>query len=94
VINTTKDGCFSNATVNALIKKAETTQSLSAAAVIWHQADIAVMKQAPVVPLISQNWPMFSSSRVYEYGNNGQNLNYALYNPTIGDADITNIWVK
>jgi peptide/nickel transport system substrate-binding protein len=93
VVNTTNDGCFNSPTVDALIKKAETTQSVSAAAVIWHEADIDVMKQAAVVPLISQNFPLMSSDRVYEMAN-GKVVNYALFAPNIGDPDITNIWVK
>jgi peptide/nickel transport system substrate-binding protein len=93
VVNTTNDGCFSSPTVNSLIKKAEGTSSISGAAAVWHQADIAVMKEAPVVPLISQNFPLMSSSRVYEMAN-GKVVNYAIFAPNIGDADITNIWVK
>jgi peptide/nickel transport system substrate-binding protein len=93
VINTTNYGCFNSSTVDSLIKKAETTSSLSSAASIWHQADIAVMKQAVVVPLVSQDFPLMSSNRVYEYAN-GKVVNYAIFAPNIGDADITNIWVK
>jgi peptide/nickel transport system substrate-binding protein len=93
VLNTTNYGCFSSSTVDGLIKKAETTSSISAAAAIWHQTDVDVMKQAVVVPLISQNFPLMSSKRVYEYAD-GKIVNYAIFNPDIGDADITNIWVK
>jgi peptide/nickel transport system substrate-binding protein len=88
VINTVNYGCFSNPTVDKLIKQAETDQNPATAPALWHQADILVMKQAPVIPLTSQQFPLFSSSRVHEAGSTN-----AIFSPTIGDPDITNVWV-
>ena len=47
-----------------------------------------VMKAAVVVPLISQQFPLYSSSRVHKAGSTS-----AVFSPTIGDADVTNVWV-
>lgn len=44
-------GDFNDPTVNSLIAQALKAPTASQAAPIWHQADMAIMKQAPVVPL-------------------------------------------
>jgi peptide/nickel transport system substrate-binding protein len=88
VLNTTNYGCFNNPAVDALIKQAETNQDPSTSPPLWHQVDMDVMKAAVVVPLISQQFPLFASTRVHEAG-----APSALFSPTIGDPDITNVWV-
>jgi peptide/nickel transport system substrate-binding protein len=90
VLNTTNYGCYSNKTVDNLIHKAETDQNPATSPGIWHQVDMDVMKDAVVVPLISQNFPLYASARVHQAGVSGG----AIFSPTIGDADITNIWVS
>jgi peptide/nickel transport system substrate-binding protein len=92
VLNTTNYGCFSSKTVDSLIKKAETDQNPATSPAIWHQVDVDVMKQAVVVPLISQQFPMFNSDHVHSYFD-GKVVNAAAWMPTIGDPDITNVWV-
>jgi peptide/nickel transport system substrate-binding protein len=89
VINTVNDGCYDNATVNSLIGEAETASSLSAAGGFWHQADQQIMSDAAIVPIMSQNFPEYASSRVR--GVNGYPT--ALWAPNIGEADITNLWL-
>ena len=88
VLNTTNYGCFSSKTVDSLIKQAETDQNPATAPALWHQVDIDVMKQAVVVPLVSQQFPLYASARVHEAG-----APSAVFSPTIGDADPTNVWV-
>jgi peptide/nickel transport system substrate-binding protein len=88
VVNTTNYGCYNNAAVDSLIKHAETNQNPASSPALWHQVDMAVMKAAVIVPLISQQFPLFSSSRVHEAGSTN-----AVFSPTIGDPDITNVWV-
>ncbi len=82
-VNTNNYGCYDNPTVNTLITQAEGASSLSAAATYWHQADVAIMQDAAIVPILDQGFPMFSSARV----KNG------MFNPNIGDPDVTNLWL-
>ena len=88
MLNTTNYGCYHNPAVDALIKQAETNQDPSTSPPLWHQVDMLVMKDAVVVPLISQQFPLYASSRVHEAG-----APSAVFSPTIGDPDITNVWV-
>jgi peptide/nickel transport system substrate-binding protein len=88
VINTVNYGCYDSATVNSLINQAEQASSISAAGVAWHQADMDIMKDAVIVPLLSQNFPQYSSSRVRGVGSST-----AIFAPNIGDPDITNVWL-
>jgi len=89
VINTVNDGCYNNASVNSLITQAETAPSLSASGGFWHQADEQIMSDAAMVPIMSQNFPEFASSRVRGVGG----YPTAIWAPNIGEADITNVWL-
>ncbi|MDR0345457.1 MAG: ABC transporter substrate-binding protein [Nocardiopsaceae bacterium] len=89
VVNTVNYGCYNNATVNSLINKAESATSLSAAGTFWHQADQQIMKDAAIVPLVDQNFPLYASKRVHEAGSTS-----AVFAPNIGDADPTNVWLS
>jgi peptide/nickel transport system substrate-binding protein len=88
VVNTVNYGCYDSPTVNSLINQAETATSLSAAGSAWHQADVDIMKDAVIVPLLSQNFPQYSSARV-----RGVGFSTAIFQPNIGEPDITNIWL-
>ena len=88
VVNTVNYGCYDNPAVNALITQAEGATSLSAAGAAWHQADVQIMKDAAIVPMLSQNFPQYSSSRV-----RGVGFNTAIFAPNIGEPDITNVWL-
>jgi peptide/nickel transport system substrate-binding protein len=88
VVNTVNYGCYNSAKVNSLINQAETATSLTAAGSAWHQADMQIMKDAAIVPVQSQNFPLYASSRV-----RGVNYPTAIFAPNIGDADITNLWL-
>jgi peptide/nickel transport system substrate-binding protein len=88
VVNTVNYGCYDSPAVNALVNQAEAATSLSAAGAAWHQADVDIMKDAAIVPLLSQNFPQYSSSRV-----RGVGFSTAIFQPNIGEPDITNIWL-
>ncbi|HEY7431370.1 MAG TPA: ABC transporter substrate-binding protein, partial [Streptosporangiaceae bacterium] len=88
VVNTVNYGCYNNPNVNSLIKKAEAATSISQAGTYWHQADMQIMKDAVIVPMMSQQFPMYASSRV-----RGVGFRTALFAPNIGDPDITNLWL-
>jgi peptide/nickel transport system substrate-binding protein len=94
VVNTVNDGCYDNSTVNSLITQAETATSLSAAGADWHQADSQIMSDAAIVPIMSQQFPLYASSRVKGVTSSGGSYPTALFNPNIGDADITNLWLS
>ncbi len=88
VLNTVNYGCYDSPAVNSLINQAEAASSQSAAGAAWHQADVDIMKDAAIVPIISQNFPQYSSARV-----RGVGFSTAIFAPNIGDPDITNIWL-
>jgi peptide/nickel transport system substrate-binding protein len=82
-VNTNNYGCYNNATVNSLISQAESASSLTAAGDAWHQADMQIMKDAAIVPILDQGFPQYSSARVRN----------AIFGPNIGEHDITNLWL-
>jgi peptide/nickel transport system substrate-binding protein len=83
-VNTVNYGCYSSPQMDKLIKEAETATSVTAAGNFWHQADLLAMKSALIVPLQSQNYPIYTSKRVHGPGD---------WSPTIGDPDVTNVWL-
>jgi len=89
VLNTTNYGCFSNKKLDALIKQAESTTTLTAAGRLWSQADHIVMSNAVIVPLLSQQLLMYSSPNVEQAGTSA-----VVYQPNVGGPDITNVWLK
>jgi peptide/nickel transport system substrate-binding protein len=88
-LNTINYGCFSNKTVDADITKALKAPTAAAAAPLWGQVDLIAQQQAAIVPLLDQFNPVFSSSRVASPGSPT-----VLFQPNIGDPDITNIYIK
>jgi peptide/nickel transport system substrate-binding protein len=88
-LNTINYGCFSNKTVDSDITKALKAPTAAAAAPLWHHADLTAQQQAAMIPLIDQFYPVFSSDRVASPGSAT-----VLFNPSIGDPDITNIYIK
>jgi peptide/nickel transport system substrate-binding protein len=94
VINTVNDGCYDNSTVNSLIVSAEGASSLSAAAGYWHQADMQIMSDAAIVPIMDQNFAVYSSARIKGIASNGQTYPTAIFAPNIGAPDITALWIS
>ncbi|HMD92362.1 MAG TPA: ABC transporter substrate-binding protein [Trebonia sp.] len=93
VVNTVNYGCYDNATVNSLITKAEAATSLSAAGADWQAADEQIMKDAAIVPIMSQTFPQIASKRVRGVLPNGSSYQTAIFAPNIGNPDITNVWL-
>jgi peptide/nickel transport system substrate-binding protein len=88
VVNTVNFGCYDNAKVNSLINQAEGASSLPAAGSAWQQADTQIMSDAAIVPIMSQKFPLYASKRV-----RGVGYQTAIFQPNIGDPDITNLWL-
>ncbi len=93
VINTVNYGCYDSPTVNSLITKAEGSSSLTAAGNYWHQADMQIMSDAVIVPIMTQGFPNYSSARVRGIGSNGQTYPTSIFAPNIGAPDITALWL-
>ena len=93
VINTVNYGCYDSSTVNSMITTAEGATSLSAAGSAWQQADHQIMSDAAIAPIMSQNFPQYSSKRVRGITSNGTTYPTAIFAPNIGAPDVTSIWL-
>jgi ABC-type transport system substrate-binding protein len=82
--NSTDFGDYNNPKVNALIDKALATTDQQAAAALWHQADLQVMRDAAIIPIETQKLPLFHSRRVQ----------HAIYSPFSENFDVTNLWLS
>ena len=89
VINTINYGCYSSKQMDSLISQAEAATSTSQAGSLWGQANALAMKDAVIVPLLSQQYPYYSSTRVHNEGSSA-----IVFQPNIGDPDITNLWLN
>ncbi len=77
-------GFYNNPTVNALITKAASQASASAAASLWAQLDQDVMKDAPIYPITQPLQPLYHASYVHN----------AVYVPAIQGFDYSNVWLS
>jgi peptide/nickel transport system substrate-binding protein len=93
VVNTVNYGCYDNASVNSDILKAEAATSLTQAGTFWQAADAQIMKDAALVPIMSQNFAGIASKRVRGVLPTGATYQTALYNANIGNPDLANIWL-
>ena len=84
-VNTINYGCYSSPKMDGLIKSAEAATTVSAAGSFWSQANQLAMQNALIVPLQSQNYPMYTSKRTMGPG---------AFSPTIGASDPTNVWLS
>jgi peptide/nickel transport system substrate-binding protein len=75
---------YTSATVEKFINQALAAPSTSSANTAWQQADAAAMKDAAVVPINVQKWPIFHSSAVH-----GCNFFWFGLN-----CDPTNVWLS
>jgi peptide/nickel transport system substrate-binding protein len=76
-------GGYDNPQVDQLVTQAESTSDLSKANSLWHQADVLVMKDAPIIPWQTQLTPLVRSTRVHN----------ALWDDFSQAFDLTQIWV-
>jgi peptide/nickel transport system substrate-binding protein len=93
VVNTVNYGCYDNASVNSDINAAEAATSVTAAGNYWHAADEQIMKDAAIVPIMSQTFPQIASKRVRGVLPDGSSYPTAIFQPNIGNPDITNVWL-
>jgi ABC-type transport system substrate-binding protein len=77
-------GGYDSPAVDSLVTQAESATSVSAAATLWHQADLQVMKDAAFVPFLTQLTPLFHSTRVHN----------ALFVPFSEGYDYTQMWIS
>ena len=77
-------GFYSNPSVTALINKAASTASTSAADQMWVQADQAVMKDAAIYPITDSLQPNYHASYVHN----------AIYITAIQQFDPANVWLS
>ncbi len=77
-------GGYDDPAVDALVNQAEAATTAAAGASLWHQADVQVMKDAPIIPLQTQLYAIFRSARVHN----------ALYSPVSQAYDFTQIWLS
>ncbi len=89
VVNTINYGCYSSSKMDSLIKQAEVAPTVSAAGSLWHQSDVLAMQDSVIVPLLSQDFPNYSSARVQNAGSTAIAMQ-----PNIGEPDITNVWLN
>jgi peptide/nickel transport system substrate-binding protein len=82
--NSTDFGDYNNPAVNKLIDRALAATDQQAAAKLWHQADLRIMRDAAIVPIETQKLPLFHSSRVHN----------AIYSPFSENYDVTNLWLS
>jgi peptide/nickel transport system substrate-binding protein len=93
VVNTVNYGCYNSTAVNSDITTAEAATSLSAAGTAWQAADQQIMKDADIVPIMTQTFPMIASKRVRGVLPNGSTYSTAIFAPNIGETDPTNVWL-
>jgi peptide/nickel transport system substrate-binding protein len=80
---TTNDGCINNSTIDSDITSALAAPDPAAAAPYWDKAGQEVMKEAYIVPLITQNVVLYAGSHVH-------NL---VYDPLAENWNPTQMWV-
>ena len=82
---TTNYGGYSSPVVDSLIERALREPDPEFAAELWHQVDVEVMKDLPVVPILS-----FAAMTSRYHGSRVRN---AVHVPQIEFFDITNLWL-
>jgi peptide/nickel transport system substrate-binding protein len=77
-------GFYNNPSVNSMIAQGAQAATASAAAAIWGKADQAVMKDAPIYPIVAPLQPLYHASYVHN----------AVYIPAIQQFDPANVWMS
>jgi peptide/nickel transport system substrate-binding protein len=81
--NSPNYGGYDNPAVNRLIDQALQAVTEAEAAEYWHQADRRIMADLPIVPLLSQRYPLYRSDRVRN----------ARYLPAVQAFEYNQIWL-
>ena len=82
---TTNYGCYSNPTVDRLIDQALQEADPEQAEARWHEVDVQVMKDLPIVPILA-----FAAMTSRYHSRRVKN---AIHVPQIEFFDITNLWL-
>jgi peptide/nickel transport system substrate-binding protein len=77
-------GFYANPKTNELIKQATNAKTPDEAATLWHQADQAVMADAPFFPITNPNTANYKATQV----------NNAIYMPSLQQFDPANVWLS
>jgi peptide/nickel transport system substrate-binding protein len=88
-LGTVNAGCYSSPTVDKLISQALKSSSASAATSMWRQANLTVMNDAAIVPLVSAQITQYASARVHS-----ATAGTANFNTIVQGWDFTNIWLN
>jgi peptide/nickel transport system substrate-binding protein len=88
-LGTVNAGCYHSSAVDSLITQALKAPSPQAAASLWHQANIDVMNDAAIVPLVSAQIAQYASSRVHS-----ATAGTANFSTLLQGWDFTNIWLN
>lgn len=81
---TTNNGCYSSPVTDNYIKQALAAPTQAAAAPLWAKAGQQVMKDAAIVPFMTQDTVLFAGTRV-------KNL---IYNPLAAQFNPTQLWLS
>ncbi len=80
---TTDYGDYNSDAVNSDIDQALSAAPADAGK-FWHMADMQIMQDAAIVPVLDQQAPVFHSSRLQNF----------IYFPFSTNGDVTNLWIK
>jgi peptide/nickel transport system substrate-binding protein len=81
---TTDYGDYNSDATNKDIDSALSATSQADANKFWHMADMQIMQDAAVIPVLNQQTPIFRATRVQNF----------IYFPFSQQGDITNVWLK
>jgi peptide/nickel transport system substrate-binding protein len=88
-LGTVNAGCYHSSAVDALITQALKTASPAAAAPLWHQANLDVMNDAAIVPLVSGQIVQYASTPVHS-----ATAGTANFSTLLQGWDFTTIWLN
>lgn len=80
----TNYGDYNSPALNSDIDSALAAKSQSDADKFWHMADMQIMQDAAVIPVLDQEYAVFRSTRVQ---------NFIVF-PLANNGDVTNVWLK
>ncbi len=79
----TNYACYTDKAVEQVSDRALASSDPDEVAKLWHEADQAVMADAPWVPIATGKQPLYRSERVKGW----------VYYPFSNNGDITNVWL-
>ena len=77
-------GDYNSTVTNTAIDAALAAKSLADANKYWHQADLQIMQDAAIIPVLNQQTPLYHSARVQNF----------VFFPFFQQGDPSNVWLK